>query len=175
MRRGYVHVYTGNGKGKTTAMLGLALRAYGAELKVYIGQFLKFGEYNEVKAIRKFLPDIVIEQYGDGYVVGAPITRSHVESTKEGFQKAISALRSCKYDVVMLDEINIAICLSILDIDDVLRMIEEKPEGIELILTGRYASREIMEAADLVSDIRAIKHYFYSGDEEGSARDGIEK
>ena len=174
MEKGCVQVYTGNGKGKTTAMLGLALRACGAGLKVYIGQFAKCGDYCEIKAIKKFLPDIVVEQYGEGYDLTGKISEHDIKSAKHGFMKAVEALCSGKYDVVMLDEINIAVHLKLLTLDEVLNMIKIKPAGVELVLTGRYAKEEMIEAADLVSEIVEVKHYFNCGDHL-QAREGIEK
>jgi cob(I)alamin adenosyltransferase len=174
MERGCVQVYTGNGKGKTTAMFGLALRACGAGLKVYIGQFAKFGDYCEIKAIKKFLPDIVVEQYGEGYELHGEISRSDIISAKTGLKKAVGVMRSGKYDIIMLDEINIAIFLGFINIKDVLKMIKTKPAGVELVLTGRYAKDEIIAAADLVSEIVEVKHYFNCADNL-RAREGIEK
>jgi len=174
MERGCVQIYTGNGKGKTTAMLGLALRARGAGLKVYIGQFAKCGDYCEIKAIKKYLPDIVVEQYGEGYKINCEITESDIKSAKNGFRKAVEAMCSGKYDVIMLDEINIAVHLGFLTVEEVLNMIKIKPAGVELVLTGRYAKDEIISAADLVSEIVEVKHYFNCGDHL-AAREGIEK
>ena len=174
MEKGCVQVYTGNGKGKTTAMLGLALRACGAGLKVYIGQFAKCGDYCEIKAIKKFLPDIVIEQYGEGYNLNGEISALDIKSAKDGFSKAIKAMCSGKYDVIMLDEINIAVYLGLLNTGEILNMIKIKPAGVELVLTGRYAKDEIIAAADLVSEIVEVKHYFNCKDNL-QAREGIEK
>jgi len=174
MEKGCVQVYTGNGKGKTTAMLGLALRACGAGLRVYIGQFAKCGEYCEIKAIKKFLPDIIVEQYGGEFALTGEISESDIKNAKNGFMKAIEAVCSGKYDVVMLDEINIAVHLGLLGLDEVLNMIKIKPAGVELVLTGRYAKDEIISAADLVSEIVEVKHYFNCADNL-QAREGIEK
>ena len=161
--KGLVHVYTGNGKGKTTAMLGLALRAVGAQRKVYIGQFVKSMGYSEVKAIEKFLPNIVIEQYGPGCFFDRKPTPEDVDVTARGLAKAVEAISSGKYDIVMLDEINVAIYLGLLEGEKVLEVIGEKPEHVELVLTGRHAPPEIIKAADLVSEINEIKHYYTAG------------
>lgn len=170
--KGYVHVYTGNGKGKTTAMLGLALRASGAGLKVYIGQFVKSMAYSEVKAIEGFLPNVVIEQYGPGcFLKHAPIAKD-AEITKQGLEKAIKALLSGDYDIVMLDEINVAIHLGLLDVESVLEMIRQKPKNIELVLTGRYALPQIINSADLVSEINEVKHYYTA---DVLSREGIDR
>jgi len=174
MKKGCVQVYTGNGKGKTTAMLGLALRAYGAGLRIYIGQFAKCGEYCEIKAIKKFLPDIVVEQYGEGFALNGEIAESDIKSAKNGLNQVVEAICSGKYDVVMLDEINIAVHIGLLNSDEVLNIIKIKPDGVELVLTGRYAKEEIIAAADLVSEIIEIKHYF-NCENNLTAREGIEK
>ena len=171
MEKGFVHVYTGNGRGKTTAMLGLALRALGAGLRVYIGQFIKNGEFNEVKTIKKYLPGIVLEQYGKGSFLSA-VTPEDMTAGEYGLKRAAEVMLSGEYDVVMLDEINLAAFYGLISFGGVLDLINKKPENIELILTGRYAAKEIVEAADLVSEIKNIKHYYSKG---VTARDGIEK
>jgi cob(I)alamin adenosyltransferase len=172
MEKGYVHVYTGNGKGKTTAMLGLALRATGAGLRVYIGQFIKNGEYSEVKAIRQYLPDVELEQYGTGFVTAGAVTETETEANRNGLKKAAEAMYSGRYDVVMLDEINTAAYCGLIAVSDIIDIIRGKPCNVELILTGRYAAKEIVEAADLVSEIAEVKHYYARG---VTARTGIEK
>lgn len=174
MEKGCVHVYTGNGKGKTTAMFGLALRAYGAGLKIYIGQFIKNGEYSEVKAIRKYLPNIDFEQYGygTGFIFDGDVTDNDINFAKNGLHRAGEAISSGKYDVVMLDEINAAIHYGLIGVKEVVDLIARKPYGVELILTGRYAADEIMDASDLISEINEVKHYYAKGI---TARDGIEK
>ena len=169
--KGYVQVYTGNGKGKTTAMLGLALRAAGAGLQVYIGQFLKGTEYSEVKAIKTCLPNIEIEQYGEGSAIGR-VTPNDVRDSAIGMEKAMQAMLSGKYSIVALDEINMAVMLGLVSVEAVLDLINKKPRHVELVLTGRYAHSEIIAAADLVSEIRDVKHYYNAG---VMARDGIEQ
>jgi cob(I)alamin adenosyltransferase len=170
LQKGYVQVYTGNGKGKTTAMLGLALRAAGAGLKVYIGQFLKGSEYNEIKALRTYLPTITVEQYNKGYLLGQPSANS-AQDAADGLKKAKAAMLSGEYDLIMLDEINVAVLLGLLYEEDVLELINNKPCGVELVLTGRYTTPNIIAAADLVSEIRDVKHYYNEG---VAAREGIE-
>ena len=172
MKKGFTHVYTGNGKGKTTTMLGLVLRAVGAGLKVYIGQFHKNEEYSEVAAIRKYLPDVTLEQYGSGALCDGTLPPSDKEAAAKGLNRARDAVMSCRYDVVMLDEINIAVRYGLIPPEDVVDLIVNKPPGLELVLTGRSAAPEVMEAADLVSEIREVKHYFRTG---VPARVGIEK
>jgi cob(I)alamin adenosyltransferase len=172
MEKGYVHVYTGDGKGKTTAMLGLALRACGAGLKVYIGQFIKHGEYSEIKAIRKYLPGVTVEQYGRGFILSQKASEEDIESARNGFMKVVDAVFSGEYDVVMLDEINMAVHYGLVSIEELIGLIKGKPIGVELVLTGRGAKDELIEAADLVSEVYATKHYYTDGI---MAREGIEK
>ena len=158
MEAGYTHVYTGEGKGKTTCALGLALRAAGAGKRVFIGQFLKSDEYSEIKALRGFLPMITVEQYG--------------KNVSSGYEKAMSALLSGGYDVVILDEINTAVGKGLLSEQEETALIDAKPKETELILTGRYAAESVIEKADLVTEMRPVKHYFEKG---VRARAGIEK
>ncbi len=173
LKKGYIQVYTGNGKGKTTAALGLALRAAGRNMKVYIGQFMKGQEYGELDAINKYLSDwITIEQYGTPkFVVGKP-SEEDVKMAHEGLKKAEDAMLSGRYDIVILDEVNVSIYLKTLSLDEVLRFIDKKPESVELILTGRYAPQELIDRADLVTEMKEVKHYYTKG---VIAREGIEK
>lgn len=164
MEKGYIQVYTGNGKGKTTAMLGLALRACGAGLRVYIGQFLKVGDTSEADAIRRFLPQITMEQYGPGhFIFGRGATPEEKAQGREGLDKARQAMLSGGYDLVLLDEINVAAELELLEVEDVLALMAERPDGVELVLTGRGASPRVIDAADLVTEMREIKHYYAAG------------
>ena len=172
MKTGYTHVYTGNGKGKTTTMLGLALRAVGAGLKIYIGQFHKNDEYSEVTAIRKYLPDITLEQYGAGELEGSALPSFDITAAKDGLKRARQVIMSGEYDVVMLDEINIAVRYGLINSADVVDLIHNKPQELELVLTGRSAMPDVVDAADLVSNIQEVKHYFGAG---VAARVGIEK
>ena len=172
MDKGYVQVYTGDGKGKTTAMLGLALRALGAGLKVYIGQFVKSMEYNEITAIRNYLPGIRTELYGTGCFIGREPSETDIDAARNGFQKATEAVHGGEYDIVMLDEINIATHYGLIAVPDVVELIRNKPDSLELILTGRYAAAEVMDAADLVSEMKEVRHYYRKG---VIAREGIEK
>jgi len=172
MQKGYVQVYTGNGKGKTTAMLGQAMRASGAGLRVYIGQFVKSMEYHEVSVIRNHLPNITIELFGRGCTIAREVNEEDVLAAKEGVRKIKEVATSGKYDVVMLDEVNIAVYLKLLEVSEVLDVINAKPENVELVLTGRYAAGEIVDAADIVTEMAEIKHYYIKGVEP---RDGIER
>jgi len=164
-------VYTGDGKGKTTAMLGLTLRATGAGLRVYIGQFLKGGDYSEIKAIKNSLPTVTVEQYGPKNLINRAPTEQDKQAALQGLETAMQAASSGNYDIVILDEVNVAVFLSLLTTEDILAFIQKKPDNVELILTGRYAKDEIIAAADLVSEITEVKHYYTAG---VPARVGIE-
>ena len=157
-----IQVYTGNGKGKTTAAFGLALRAAGAGLKVYIGQFIKKGDYCEVKAL-KMIRNIKAEQYGRGCFIRKTPLQKDIDLALKGFNKLKNIIRSKAYDVVILDEVNIAINLGLLKAEDVVSLIKSAPRKMELILTGRYAHPKIIAAADLVSEVKEIKHYYRKG------------
>ncbi len=165
-----LQVYTGSGKGKTTASLGLALRASGAGLKVYIGQFVKKGCYSEVKLLKK-IKNITLEQYGRGCFIKTKPTAFDKQLAKNGLIKAMNATWSKKYQMIILDEINIALNLGILDIEDVVSIIKNTPKKVELVFTGRNAHPKIIELADLVSEIIDKKHYYANG---VKARKGIE-
>ncbi|MRT94316.1 cob(I)yrinic acid a,c-diamide adenosyltransferase [Ancylomarina sp. 16SWW S1-10-2] len=169
--KGYIHVYTGNGKGKTTAAFGLALRAIGAGKKVYIGQFVKGLVYSEVKASRQFLPNITVEQYGiDCFIEKAP-TQIDIDVARKGLEKVSKIISSAKYDVVILDEATIAIYFKLFSVEELIELLKKKPDETEIIITGRYAPTELIEIADLVSEMKEIKHYYTKGVE---AREGIE-
>ncbi len=173
MEKGYVQVYTGNGKGKTTCSLGLVLRACGARKRVYIGQFMKGDDYSEIKAIREFLPQVTLEQYGnENFVTYANLSEQEINEAKLGFNKAMAAIKSGEYDVVVLDEINVAVFMELVSEEEALSLIDARHEHCELIMTGRYASEKIKERADLVTEMKEIKHYFTQG---VMAREGIEK
>jgi len=168
---GYVQVYTGDGKGKTTAALGLALRASGAGLKVFIGQFAKGQEYSEIKILREKFDNIIVRQYGrDCFIVNAP-KQEDIDLARAGLAEVREAILSGAYDLVILDEINIAIYFKLFGVEDVLELIREKPEQVELVLTGRKADPQIIAAADLVTEMKEIKHYYQKG---VAARTGIE-
>ncbi len=172
LTEGYVQVYTGNGKGKTTASMGLMLRASGAGCKSYFGQFMKRGDMSEIQALRRFLGEFVtVEQYGSGGELFGPDRERDTKAARDGYEKACAALRSGRYDLVVLDEILVAAYLHLIEEEDVLRLIDEKPKHTELILTGRYAGDAVVEKADLVTEMREVRHYYNSG---VPARVGIE-
>jgi len=164
-----IQVYTGGGKGKTTAALGLALRAAGAGLKVYIAQFIKGKSCSEHRALKKF-KDIKIEQFGSGCFV-KKISKGDRELFRSGLAAVKKSLKNKKYDVIILDEINVALKLGLLDCNELIRILKGVPKKREVILTGRDAPCGILELADLVSEIKEVKHYFHKG---VSARKGIE-
>ena len=170
--KGYVQVYTGDGKGKTTAALGLALRASGHGMHTYIGQFMKGQIYGELEALRDH-PYITIEQYGDVRCIRREeVTSDHVAQAQRGLERVREAMLSGEYDIVVLDEVNVTIWFGLLTVKEVLAFLDEKPERVEVILTGRRAPQEIIERADLVTEMREIKHYYQQG---VLARKGIER
>jgi cob(I)alamin adenosyltransferase len=171
MQRGYIQVYTGNGKGKTTAAIGLAIRAAGAGLRVFFCQFLKAQNYSEITSLKRFEDVITVKQFGnENFIVKVP-TDSDIAQAIEGFEEALHAIMSGMYDLVILDEINYAISLKLIKLQSVVQLIKNKPVSVEIILTGRNAATEIIEIADLVSEIKEIKHYYNNG---VLARKGIE-
>lgn len=171
MPSAYIHIYTGNGKGKTTAALGLALRAAGHNKRTYIGQFMKGQEYGELDAI-KAIPQITIEQYGDkGCIRKEEVTQKHIDHAKAGLAKAREAMMSGEYDIVVLDEVNVALWFELLNEEDVLAFVDQRPEEIELVMTGRKVPESLIEKADLVTEMKEIRHYYAEG---VTARRGIE-
>jgi len=169
---GLIQVYTGDGKGKTTAALGLALRAAGHGLRSYVGQFMKGQSYGELEAARLLGPYLTIEQYGrPTFVHVRRAAPEDVRMAHEGLEKARAAMSSGQYDIVVLDEVCVALYFELLTLDEVLDFLAEKPEGVELVLTGRQAPPEILERADLVTETREVKHPYAQGIQ---ARKGIE-
>lgn len=171
MVRGYVQVYTGNGKGKTTAALGLALRAIGAGMKVFIGQFAKGQHYSELNTIAQHTQQITLRQYGTESFIDGSATHEQAMSTASGWQEVQQTVRSGRYELVILDEVNIAVLYQLIPVEELLALMGSKPAHIELVLTGRYAHPDVTRAADLVTEMREVKHYYQSGVD---ARLGIE-
>jgi cob(I)alamin adenosyltransferase len=172
MIHGYTQIYTGNGKGKTTAALGLALRAVGAGLKVYFGQFIKSAEYNEIKALARFGDRITVAQYGRGcFIRGAPCD-ADIDMACSGLRALFDALTSEAYDLVIADEANVAFGYGLISEADLLALMDARPAAVELVLTGRGAPLAVVARADLVTEMQEIKHYYQQG---VLARDGIEK
>ena len=170
--KGYVQVYTGDGKGKTTAALGLAVRAAGAGLRVYFAQFVKGMKYSELDTLKKLSEYITVKQYGRNCFIERSPQKEDVQAAQEGLKEVRDVIRSGKYQVVILDEANIAIYYQLFTVEDLLEVIRSKPEDVELVITGRRADPRILEAADLVTEMKEIKHYYRNGVQ---ARDGIEK
>jgi len=173
-RRGYIQVYTGSGKGKTTAALGLALRAAGHKQRVYIGQFLKGQMYGELLSAKLLSPYITIEQFGrTGFIhVTKDPDKEDIQKAKRGLKKCKEAMLSLKYRIIVLDEINVAVYFNLLTEKEILEFLDQKPEGVEIILTGRYAPAVFLKRADLVTEMKEKKHYYKKG---VKAREGIEK
>lgn len=171
--KGYVQVYTGNCKGKTTAALGLAFRAAGEGIKTYIGQFMKGEHYGEIRAAKIMQPYITIEQYGKpGWVhTECPPNEEDVWMAKDGLRRAKDAMLCGNYDIVVFDEIITAHFFQLVSLEEILEIIRSKPDGVEIIFTGRYAPPELIEVADLVTDMVEVKHYYHKGIK---ARVGIE-
>ena len=171
MGKGYIHVYTGNGKGKTTAALGISLRAICSGKKVYFAQFVKGMKYSELKA-PQYLPNFKIEQLGSDHFINNKPTEQDKKMAALGLEKIGSILKSDVYDMVVLDEINIALYYNLFEVDDVIELLKSRNPQMEVILTGRYACEKIIEMADLVTEMKEIKHYYNIG---VPARVGIEK
>ncbi|UCZ56563.1 cob(I)yrinic acid a,c-diamide adenosyltransferase [Desulfurispirillum indicum] len=169
--RGYVQIYTGNGKGKTTAALGLALRCVGAGYRVYLGQFIKTADTSEAKAIAMLQGGIVHETFGSGrFIMGAP-DEDELARARNGLQRAREALHSGQYRLVILDEIIGAMGAGVLAVEEVVQLIRNRPDSVELVLTGRNVPAPILELADLVTEMVPLRHYFDAG---VPARTGIE-
>ena len=172
LERGCTQVYTGNGKGKTTAALGLALRAVGRGLRVCFFQFIKGGgPYGEQLIAGKLAPLFTIIQTGQpGWVNTRDITEDR-RLAQEALVQARTLLLSGGYDLFICDEINGAVGFGLIDVAQVLDLIRARPENVELVLTGRNAHQQVIEVADLVTEMREIKHYYKAG---VPARTGIE-
>ena len=170
--KGYTHIYTGDGKGKTTAAIGLAIRGAGHGKNIFIGQFMKGQYYGELSTL-KLIPEIDIEQFGDKICIHKnEVTSSHINDAKKGLDRICKAMESGKYQIVIMDEICVTLWFELVTINEVLEIIKNKPIEIELVLTGRKAPQEFIDAADLVTEMKEIKHYYTQG---VMARNGIEK
>jgi cob(I)alamin adenosyltransferase len=169
--KGYIQIYTGNGKGKTTAALGLALRGAGAGLKVFVGQFLKQGAYSEIKALSLF-ENVTVEQFGMGKFVRGMPSEDEKAAARQGYARLCGILKANAHDLVIVDEGNVAVTCHLLTEDELLGLMDLKPETTELVITGRGASQAVMSRADLVTEMKEVKHYYHQG---VTARKGIEK
>ncbi len=172
MRRGYIQVYTGDGKGKTTAALGLALRAAGAGLRVYIAQFIKKKQCSEHCMLDRFADLITIRQFGRGLILKRKPSAADISAAHRGLEEICKAIFSGKFALIILDEANVAVHCNLLAVEDLLDIMDSKPKEIELVITGRYADKRVIDKADLVTEMKEIKHYSKKG---VKARVGIEK
>jgi len=172
MEKGYTHIYTGNGKGKTTAAIGLAVRSLCIGKKVYIGQFIKDMAYNETKLVNKF-DNLTIEQLGCGCFIDRDPTKEDEILASNGLKHCAKILKSGKYDLVILDEITIAVYFKLIKSSDIILALKQKYPSTEVILTGRYASKDLIVYADLVTEMKEIKHYYTT--QGVLSRDGIDK
>ncbi len=170
--KGYVQIYTGDGKGKTTAALGLSLRAVGAGLRVFICQFMKSGDYSEIKALKYFSDLITVEQFGTGHFVRNKPSAEEMAAGQKGLARLKQAITSGNYDVVIAEEANVAVSCGLFPAAELIHIIDTKPENVELVITGRGAAPEVIQRADLVTEMKAVKHYYKNGVQ---ARVGIEK
>ena len=171
-QKGYTQIYTGDGKGKTTAALGLALRAAGAGLKVYIAQFIKSGDYSEIKALSHLADRITVKQFGLGRFIKAKPSPEDRAAAQKGLEAIRSALNSGHYQVVIMEEGNVAAMCGLFPVDEILAIMTQKPGDVELVITGRGADARVIDKADLVTEMKAVKHYYEDG---VAARVGIEK
>lgn len=173
LKQGYIHIYTGNGKGKTTAALGQAVRAAGSRLKTFIMMFMKEYPYGEIRALEHLKEWISVERYGsDKFVYEKKQPgKKDIEIAQKALKRAEQVLHSGNYDIVILDEICVCAYFKLIQTKDLIPLLENKPDGVELILTGRYCPKEWIKRADLVTEMTEIKHYYQDG---VVARKGIE-
>jgi len=165
-----IHVYTGNGKGKTTAAIGMAIRAAGAGYKVFFAQFVKGRPYSELNVLKN-IPSLVVKQYGlECFIVKAPTERD-IQAARNGLQEVSAVIECATYNLIVLDEACIALYYKLFTLDEFLGVIDLLKPETELVITGRYAPRAIIDKADLVTEMKEIKHYYTKGTE---ARKGIE-
>jgi cob(I)alamin adenosyltransferase len=171
MKKGLVQIYTGDGKGKTTAALGLSLRAAGRGLKVFIAQFAKGVFYGELEALKRFAPQITLKQYGRNTFIHEEPTEEDWRLAREGWKEVRAVLERGEHDLLILDEIGIALHYRLVSLEEVRQLMGGKPESVELVLTGRKIPEALYDLADLVTEMREIKHYYSAGVQ---ARKGIE-
>jgi len=171
--KGFIQIYTGNGKGKTTAAIGQAVRAAGFGLKSYIVQFMKEFPYNEQNSLKHLSEWITIEQFaGDDFVYKKQLPgKKEIDKARRGLAAAKAKMLSGRYDLIILDEVCVSIYFRLFSDEEILTFMKQKPENVELILTGRYCPDNLMDKADLVTEMKEIKHYYQEGI---TARKGIE-
>lgn len=160
--KGYIRIYTGNGQGKTTAAFGLAIRALGAGKRVYVGQFVKSIKYNETD-LENHYPSLKIVQFGLRCFIGESPTAEDAFHARSGWSECEKALAYGEYDLVVLDELTIALYYNLIGIHDVLNGLKDRAPSVEAVITGRYAPQKLIDAADLVTEMREIRHYYSRG------------
>lgn len=165
LQKGYVQVYTGNGKGKSTAAIGQAVRAAGYGMKTYIAQFMKEYPYSEIESLKALSSHIVVEQFcSDDFVYRKQLPdKSEIDKARRGLSKTKAKMLSGNYDIIILDEICVSVYFGLFTDEEVMTFIKLKPDNIELILTGRYCPDKIIERADLVTEMKEVKHYYQDG------------
>jgi cob(I)alamin adenosyltransferase len=173
LKQGFIQIYTGNGKGKSTAAIGQAVRAAGFGLRTYIAQFMKEYPYNELNSLKKLSEWIKIEQFGgDEFVYKKELpSKEELEKASKGLQISREKMLSSEYDLIILDEAIVAIYFKLIETKELIEFIKVKPDNVELILTGRYCPSELIDAADLVTEMEEVKHYYQKGI---TSRRGIE-
>jgi cob(I)alamin adenosyltransferase len=173
LEKGFIQIYTGNGKGKSTAAIGQAVRAAGYGFKTYIAQFMKEYPYSELKSLEFLKEFITIEQFaGDDFVYRKELpNKIEMDKARRGLEIAKAKMLSSKFDIIILDEVCVSIHFGLFNDEEILTFMKMKPSNVELILTGRYCPDKLMEAADLVTEMKALKHYYLDG---VLARKGIE-
>jgi cob(I)alamin adenosyltransferase len=173
LEKGFVQIYTGNGKGKSTAAIGQAVRAAGFGLKTYIAQFMKEYPYNELISLKHLSEWISIEQFGgDEFVYKKELPgQVELDKAKKGLQTAKEKMLSGEFELIILDEAIVAIYFKLIETKNLIDIIKAKPEDVELILTGRYCPDELIQLADLVTEMKELKHYYQKGI---TSRKGIE-
>lgn len=170
-RIGHIRLYTGNGQGKTTAAFGTALRALGAGKRVFVGQFVKSMKYNETKAADIY-PNLRVEQFGAGCFIERELKSEDIDAARKGWRRCEEAMSGGEFDLVVMDELTIAIYYGLLAVEQVLEGVNGRASATEIIITGRYASQELVDAADIVTEMREVKHYYTEG---VLSKDGFDK
>ena len=173
LKQGYIQIYTGNGKGKSTAAIGQAVRSAGFGLKTYIAQFMKEFPYSELNSLKQLSKWITIEQFAEDAFVykKEPPDKNEIDKARRGLATAKSKMLSGKYDIIILDEVCVSIYFGLFSDEEILTFVKQKPENVELILTGRYCPDKLIEKADLVTEMNELKHYYQEG---VTSRKGIE-
>ena len=164
-RQCFIQIYTGNGKGKTTAAIGQAIRAAGAGLKTIIIMIMKDYPYGEIKALERYSDFITVEQYGnDEFVLKKQIpSEAEKQVAQSAIKRAYEAMLNKEYDIIILDEVCVSVYFKLIDESDIMPLLDNKPPEVELILTGRYCPQSWIGKADLVTEMAEVKHYYQQG------------